>query len=329
MKTSTKLGAGASLTFLLSSLMANGVVANAETVEGCGEMPEGVVLEKNGEYCQLIFGFGPGAAMEATWTVPEGVTSLQALLTGGGAGANDGGGEDFASGWGYSGAGGKVSYADLTSTPAGTELTVKVGAGGLTDAAGTGASVAGGTSEILGPDATSLALALGGQGTGGGGYCTPTNVTAPFVGVGIGAANIEDTDACDEFGAQGIVPGDDPNSPSLFKDLKGDAPDGGFQFGNGGILSDSEANVFGPGWGAWVKGNSDGSVTAATSGQPGVVIIRYILEEVPAENETGGEELADTGASEEQVSTLAQAAAMIAGLGTMLVLSSRRRKNRA
>lgn len=327
MKTSTKLGAGASLTFLLSSLLTTGVAANAETVEGCGEIPDGAALIKTDKYCEIIFGSFPNPSQTGTWTVPQGVISLQALLVGGGAGANDGGGEDFASGWGYSGDGGKVSYADLTSTKAGTELFIRFGAGGLTDFAGNGASVVGGTSEILGPGGISLASALGGQGTGGAGVCTAPGVfNRGFLAVGIGAAAFDDgLEACEEFGSKGIVPAEDPNSTSLFKDLTLEALNGA-ALGNGGILSSSVPSVFGSGWGAWIKGSLDGSVTAAPSGASGSVSLRYVLEEVPVEEE---EELADTGASEEQLSNLAKTAALIAGLGALMLIPARRRRNRA
>jgi hypothetical protein len=330
LKTSTKLGAGASLTFLLSSFLTTGVAANAETVEGCGETPMGATLEKTDEYCQLIFGFGPGASLRSEWIVPQGVTSLQALLVGGGAGANRG----FAvlSGEGYSGDGGKVSYADLTSTEAGTEFTVIVGAGGVSDMAGTGSSVAGGLTEILGPGSSeALVSALGGENAGSSGFCVPeeldpevANRVVLAFGVGSAAA-VDDDNTCDEFGSKGIVPGEDTNSLSLFKDMTAEALGNG-GFGNGGIVSMEEPQVFTPGMGAWVKVSAAGEVTGATSGFSGLVIFRYILEQAPVEKE---EELADTGASEEQLATLAKAAALIAGLGALMLIPARRRRNRA
>jgi hypothetical protein len=66
-------------------------------------------------------------------------------------------------------------------------------------------------------------------------------------------------------------------------------------------------------------------VTAAPSGASGSVSLRYVLEEVPVEEE----ELADTGASEEQLSNLAKTAALIAGLGALMLIPARRRRNRA
>jgi len=330
LKTSTKLGAGASLTFLLSSFLTTGVVANAETVEGCGETPMGATLEKTDEYCQLVFGFGPGASLTSEWIVPQGVTSLQALLVGGGAGANRG----FAvlSGEGYSGDGGKVSYADLTSTAAGTELSIKVGAGGVSDMAGTGSSVAGGVTEILGSGSDVLASALGGENAGSSGFCVPEELAPEIannvvLSAGVGAAALSDDDdnTCDEFGSKGVVPGEDTNSLSLFKDMTAEALGNG-GFGNGGIVSMEEPQVFTPGMGAWVKVSAAGEVTGAASGFSGLVILRYILEQAPVEKE---EELADTGASEEQLTTLAKAAALIAGLGALMLIPARRRRNRA
>lgn len=330
MKTSTKLGAGASLAFLASSLLATTNVASAAQVETCGDEVPGTTLSDQGEYCEIsIFGSGP----EVSWTVPTGLTELQGLLVGGGAGS-DTGVMSPPSGWSYAGAGGSVSYVDLTSTSAGTVLTLKVGAGGKSRTE-TIEWTAGGTTEIKN-GATILSSALGGQNTGYNG-CTPAGGSGylDYVEEGRGAAGVAGTSTCFEKGSTGIFPSTDPNSTSLFKDMSPEKTFG-IGLGTGGVISWQVApQVWVSGQGAGATLSGEGTAVREPQGTDGAVILRFnkflVEEETPPTDEETpptdeGEELADTG-SNETINSLSTLAAGLVAAGFGALILSRRRRN--
>ena len=318
MKASTKLGAGASLAFMFAGMIANSTVANAAPVQGCGKPVNEVVPTDVGDYCQYMF-INP--AQTFNFVVPEGVISLQALLVGAGAGAGGGFGNTIAAGFGYSGDGGSVRYVDLSTSAEGDSITIKVGAGSETKFGQGEMPEKGGDTQV------GEAVAPGGQSAGSGEMCAIGATGGNFYGSG--AAGVADGEVCSGTGAPGIYPSTDSNSLSLFKDLTPEVM-GPSSLGNGGIMSSTPiTETIGPGWGAWVASSVDLEGTAAAKGGDGLVIVRYVLEDIepeaPEEN-TGGD-LADTGTSEEFLNTLGSVAAGSVVLGAGMVLASRRRKS--
>jgi len=89
------------------------------------------------------------------WTVPTGVTYVNATLIGGGGG---GGGCNTGSEHGFSGTGGQIVMTTVTTTP-GASISYAIGAGGTGAATGINRGGAGGTTTFTG--ATS---AVGGNG---------------------------------------------------------------------------------------------------------------------------------------------------------------------
>jgi hypothetical protein len=318
LKTTTKLGAGVSLAFVFAGMIANSTVANAAPVQGCGKPINEATPTDVGDYCQYMFIY---PEQTFNFVVPAGVISLQALLVGAGAGAGGGFGNTIAAGFGYSGDGGSVRYVDLSSSAEGDSITIKVGAGSAT-MFGQGEMPAKGGDTQVGE-----VVAPGGQSAGSGGVCAIGSTGGYFYGSG--AAGVPDGEACSATGAPGIYPSADSNSLSLFKDLT-PAVMGASSLGNGGIMASTPvAGELGPGWGAWVASAVDVAGTAAAKGGDGLVIVRYVLEDIepeaPEEN-TGGD-LADTGTSEEFLNTLGSVAAGSVVLGAGMVLASRRRKS--
>lgn len=318
MKTSTKLGAGASLAFMFAGMIANSTVANAAPVQGCGDPINGVTPTDEGDYCQYFF---TDPAQTVNFVVPAGVISLQALLVGAGAGAGGGFGNTIAAGFGYSGDGGSVRYVDLSSSAEGDSITIKVGAGSATKFGQGEMPEKGGDSQV------GEVVAPGGQSAGSGGMCAIGSAGGYFYGSG--AAGVQDGEACSATGAPGIYPASDSNSLSLFKDLS-PVVMGPLSLGNGGIMASTPVTgTLGPGWGAWVASAVDLEGTAAPKGGDGLVVLRYVLEDIAPEvpEENNGVELADTGSSEEFLNTLGTVAAGSVVLGAGLVLASRRRKS--
>jgi hypothetical protein len=318
MKTSTKLGAGASLAFMFAGMIANSTVANAAPVQGCGDPINGVTPSDEGDYCQYIF---TDTTKTINFVVPAGVISLQALLVGAGAGAGGGFGNTIAAGFGYSGDGGSVRYVDLSTSAEGDSVTIKVGAGSATMFGQGEMPEKGGDTQV------GEVVAPGGQSAGSGGICELGGVQSYFYGSG--AAAVTDEGECSNTGAAGIYPSADSNSLSLFKDLTPTAM-GPLSLGNGGIMSLTPVvGTNGPGWGAWVASAPDAEGSAATKGGDGLVIVRYVLEDIAPEEqeENNGGELADTGSNEEFLNTLGTVAAGSVVLGAGLVLASRRRKS--
>lgn len=318
MKTSTKLGAGASLAFMFAGMIANSTVANAAPVQGCGDPINGVTPTDEGEYCQYLFA---DSTQTVNFVIPAGVISLQALLVGAGAGAGGGFESTIAAGAGYSGDGGSVRYIDLSSSAEGDVVTIKVGGGGASNFTQGGMPEKGGDSQV------GEVVAPGGQSAGSGGMCELDGVQAFFYGSG--SAALQDEGECSNTGAPGIYPSADSNSLSLFKDLTPEVM-GPLSLGNGGIMSRTPlTGTNGPGWGAWVESSGNSSGSAATKGDDGLVMLRYVLEDIAPEvpEENNGGELADTGSREEFLNTLGAVAAGSVVLGAGLVLASRRRKS--
>jgi LPXTG-motif cell wall-anchored protein len=309
-------------------MFGNVPMTQAASVERCGQEPVGGTLTDEGDYCQISF---EGSGSNFSWSVPEGVTELQGLLVGAGAGANSAFYEP-SSGVSYGGHGGSVSYIDLSTTPVGTELSITVGQGGtsLTDLI---AWTAGGPSEIK-AGATVLASALGGESTGYN-YCSPAGGEGygAITEEGRGAGGQSGTGTCFAAGSPGIFPSTDANSTSLFKDLTPEAMNQ-VGFGVGGILSwisTPTSMYIGQGAGATLTPDSS---TFYSKGSDGAVFLRF--NKLPAEEVVPEEvtpptdvekELADTGVNSSETLSIAGAAAVMVFAGTSALLLSRRRRN--
>lgn len=127
----------------------------------------GVVAERISQECLLTF----TNTTEITWTVPQGVSNVSAIIVGGGGG----GGDSSASATG--GGGGAGGFFQNTNIYVTGDIAIKVGAGG-TGVAGGSQGTAGGTSYIG-------TLKVGGGG-GGNGYSYAGGVAA---GSGVGGAD--------------------------------------------------------------------------------------------------------------------------------------------
>ncbi len=95
-----------------------------------------------------------------SWTVPAGVTYVNATLIGGGQGGA-GGDNNGAAAWGVNGIGGQIITTTVSTTP-GASITYAIGAGGAGGAGGLvgSAGSAGGNTTFTG-----ATTALGGSGT--------------------------------------------------------------------------------------------------------------------------------------------------------------------
>jgi LPXTG-motif cell wall-anchored protein len=119
------------------ALTAFSTAAPAAAVPDCGTAPAGGTLTVlGGTTCEVDF----STTGSYTWSLPTGVTGLQALLAGGGGGAASDGS------YGYAGNGGRVRYVDYSGASAASVLTVNVGAGGLSLGA---ASTSGAPSQTI------------------------------------------------------------------------------------------------------------------------------------------------------------------------------------
>lgn len=99
----------------------------------------------------------------ATWSIPSGVTKIEALVVSGGGG----GGGTSATAGNYGGGGGAGGFVCKFITLSGdTTLNIVVGAGGAGGAAG-GSGSAGGTSSITGNQSSTVYATIGGGGYGG------------------------------------------------------------------------------------------------------------------------------------------------------------------
>jgi len=287
-------------------LAAMGVVSPASAlppVEGCGDAPAGATLTKTDGVCQLDFPVGT-----YNWTVPAGLTSLYAVIAGGGGGAYADGASN-----GYSGSGGDVIYADLTST-AGGATTIVVGDGGVSGDDPTD----GGDSSVT---AGSTVTAPGGV-SGGflGTFCLINSDFSVYVGNGNGAGgtvNVFTDCEVDFIPAVNPIDSDvDTNGdpvPAIFASL--DAP-----LGAGGRVLRAPASLTpdvdltGTGQGAsvfYVSGDPSSIPDFNGVGGSGRVILRYTVAALAA---TGTNAVAPLGLG-----------AVLAALGATLFAASRRR----
>ncbi len=210
------IGAGSIGLALIGSASASAL----PPVEGCGDVPAGATLTRAGDVCQVDF----AAAGDFSWTVPSGLTGIYAMLAGGGGGAWAGGQD------GYAGSGGDVVYVTLTGTPAGTAVSVTVGAGG---ASGDGDQEPGEDTSI---DPGSPVVASGGnEGNNPFSYCFAGSFSV-YTGNGQGAGGPAgpDGDPCATSTAPGVIPSTDDDSDGsdplpIFGDLT-------TEFGAGGVV---------------------------------------------------------------------------------------------
>lgn len=288
-------------------LAAMGVVSPASAlppVEGCGDAPAGATLTKTDGVCQLNFPVGT-----SNWTVPAGLTSLYAVIAGGGGGAYADG-----SSAGYSGSGGDVIYADLTSAAAGSMTTIVVGDGGVSGDEPTD----GEDSSVTAGSTTTAPGGLAGGFVGD--YCVINSDFSVYVGNGSGAGGIVNVFAdceVDFIPAVNPLNGDvDTNGdpvPAIFASL--DAP-----LGAGGRVLRAPASLTpdvdltGTGQGAsvfYVAGAPSSIPDFNGVGGSGRVVLRYTVAALAA---TGANAIAPLGVG-----------AVLAGLGAMLFAVSRRR----
>ncbi|HLP23992.1 MAG TPA: hypothetical protein VK139_08150 [Microbacteriaceae bacterium] len=288
-------------------------IANADVAD-CGTFDGATVTEANG-VCQAVY----DTAGEYTFTVPTGVTSLAIIAAGGGGGAYVDGS------LGYSGSGGKVAFADLTSTGEGDELSITVGAGGASGSGG----VSNGESSVVTDTVDVNVVADGGQSGGyDGDFCRPggvgTGVT--LIGSGAGGRAVLNGNACDAA-APGLNPAVDltdnyTNSlPEIFADFGG-------EFGKGGSLVVAPGVLeSGVGQGGGIQWDLDNDTTSSYSdGVAGMVVLRWIpgVTETPSPSATGsaGAALATTGTPAS--GWLSPAAGLVA-LGSVGLVATRRK----
>jgi hypothetical protein len=186
-----------------------------------------------------------------TFTVPAGITSVEALVIGGGGAGGASGGAGNA---GAGGHGGGMAWGRYAVTP-GAAIAVTVGAGGE-PSAGNGGN--GGTSSL-----GALLSATGGQG-GLHGASTNTQSGTPGAGTG-GQLNI----------TGGI--GGPTNSTAWSASLSASGPvaRGGAAPGGLSIISMFSTGDPGGGYGAGGNGASGGSNVPGGAGAPGLVLVRW------------------------------------------------------
>lgn len=297
-------------------------------VEGCGAEPEGADLTRSGDVCQVSY-TTPG---EYEWTVPSGLTSIHAVVTGAGGGA-----EVRRGNWGYAGSGGDVVYHDLSGVGAGAVVDLEVGQPG---ASAFDSSAGGATS-------------LGGVGAGGGAaggfmlqYCVVGGSYSTYVGNGAGAGGAPGPDEsdCATSTAPGIMLGSDDDifdaeSLALFAGYVGTHGAGGRVINQSTVAPTTAAidvipagaiATTGTGHGADVF-YIDGAITSEPTGDSGSVIIRYPAAAAPTPaptptptstpTQTPVPTLAETGAD---MGPLAALAVTLLGLGGLGVLVRRR-----
>lgn len=296
------------------ALTAFSAAAPAAAAPDCGTAPVGGTLTVlNGTTCEVDF----SAAGSYTWTLPTGVTGLQALLLGGGSGAIS----DSGAATGYAGNAGSLRYVDYSSASAGAPVTVVVGAGGATSASVSTFPDPGGDSEVTlsgapssadgGSEVPSLncepegSSIDAGNGYGAGGGSGVTGVCETSYAPGLAPS----IDALDSYGAP---------RPAVFWDLA-------TLFGAGGrilITADTlpaDASLDGLGIGANVRYDSgvDNFTDVNAAGGSGRVIFRYTIgaPAAPALAATGVETAGGLGI-----------ASGVVALGAALLVASRRQK---
>jgi hypothetical protein len=227
-----------------------------------------------------------------TWTVPDGVTSLQLLVVGGGSG-----GHAENNNWSRSGGGGGAYYTTAYSVSSGATLDVAVGIG---SAGGYLTSLAGGDSSF-GTGSTTV-IAYGGGGTTtdangatrgyGGGYSLDNGATGPlsrFSGVdqsgggaggspvdGVGGNGIFSPIVSEAFALANGLPYDQGYYGGGGGRVQNGNKSGGLGGGgNGGTSAEATAGIDGLGGGG---GGRRGTTEAGYDGGDGVVYVAYIPE---------------------------------------------------
>ena len=303
LRTAGAIGAGAVGLTMISA------ASPAMAAPACGTVPAGATLTiVGGTTCQLDF----AAAGSYNWTLPAGVSGLQALLVGGGSGA-----------WGdtnigYGGYGGLVRYVDYSTATAGTSAAIVVGAAGVSDEVD---PTNGEDSEVTISAVTSTATGAVFNITGD---CQPEGSLTVIAGNGDGAGEQLSGfgQPCEGNYAAGINPSVDAADsfanpvPAIFASLNTDFGLGGRVLVTGDTLP-TDASLAGTGGGANMLYNSgvDAFVTGNAVGGSGRVIFRYSAPEAAALAATG----VDAGA------TLGLAG-LVAGLGVLILAMARRRK---
>jgi len=292
--------AGLGLISLGSTLFAS--PANAALTD-CGTAPTGGTLEWDSatNVCTLTF----DSTGSYSFT-PSVVSDLQAILVGGGGGA------DAHDSTGYAGTGGRVTYSDLSTVASGTTLTLTVGQGGASAVNGDA-----GTSTSISYGSTTL-VADGGI-SGGTGYCALNGSGSTYVGFGSGAFGNSSTNNGETCGTTG--PGVNPslgnvdnNSsavPTHFTNYN-------FELGKGGDLTDNTAiptALAGQG-GSVDMDTQNTTLVSTTNGADGLLVFRW----------TPAAALAATGTDSSFVTGVA-AGAIVLGIGMTLAAVRRRVRN--
>ncbi len=288
-------------------LAAMGVVSPASAlppVEGCGDAPAGATLTKTGDVCQLDFPVGT-----YNWTVPAGLTSLFAVIAGGGGGAYADG--DSA---GYAGDGGAVVYADLTAAAAGSTATIVAGSAGVSSEDPTD----GGNSSVTTGSTTTAPGGFSGGFVGN--YCIINGDFSVYVGNGDGSGGAADLggDCSLDLGPgvnpfDGDLDTDGTAVPPIFASLNATLGAGGRVLEAPDALT-PDVDLAGTGQGAsvfYVSGDPSSIPNFNESGGSGRVILRYTLAALAA---TGVNTAAPLGVG-----------AVLAALGAALFAVSRRR----
>lgn len=314
MTTKLSTGAIAGVGTLGLAMVGSTVAVAAPGAAGCGDTPVGGEVTRTGDICQVDF----SSSGSYSWTVPQGLTGLYAVLTGGGGGAWVAGSN------GYAGTGGDVVYVDLTAAATQPTAQIVVGSGGVSS--GQPSSGADTTLEL---GAISAVATGGSDGATFTHYCIVEGNYSVYTGNGDGAGGPAGTmgDPCDETFAPGVA-------PASGNDSLGESPMSAFStfsetLGAGGrvltspesqpVTLDPQPVVDGTGRGADVLyATDDESLTATHDGGDGRVVLRFAA----LAGEAGADELADTGA---EVGALVGAAGALGLAGAFALMIGRRR----
>jgi hypothetical protein len=167
-----------SAAILTKTLLSNIITLTFNPIEIAGETRVFIALQPGSPEVQPVGQAEFTTAGSSSWVVPEGVTSISAVVIGGG------GGGVYSTSGGSGGAGGNLRYSTSISVIPGETLTITRGSGGTI---GTSTAGSGGASSIVrNSNSTTLLSAAG----GGGGRATNTplaqNGTSTTIGGTIG-----------------------------------------------------------------------------------------------------------------------------------------------
>lgn len=296
---------GVSALGLGSSFLAS--PALAVTLADCGTAPTGGALTLSGSVCTLTF----DDAGTYSFTTPDAVTDLQALLVGAGGGAQVDGSS------GYAGSAGQVTYLPLGSNGVGQTFEINVGGGGVSSASNP--TVGEGTTVSYNSGDTDV-TAVGGAFANG--FCTVSGSFSTYLGVGNGAGGNTTTTTGEACAAgPGVNPSlnavdtDGAATPSLFTNYN-------VNLGKGGTVLDVPASLpaLTAGSGASIimdTANTNTTGHNATAGD-GLVVFRWTI---------GGasESLANTGSDSSSILGLG---AVAVAAGAALTVARRRPEGR-